>query len=144
MARTIALMFNRTLFSQYVVMIDIQKTYLRLDKLSKNLLRVLAFQHGGARYYQLTDQAQALGLRQGNGRALTQTLVREFMSKWTKQGLLRKDSEKIAPALLDLLVREGLAGEYSQQLLQFWQPLNRWVRRDVVLDFYVKSKTLIA
>ena len=114
MARTVALLFNRTLFSQYVVMIDIQKTYLRLDKFCKNLLRVLAFQHGGARYYQPTDQAKALGLRQGNGRALTQTLVRESMSKWTRQGLLRQDSEKIAPALLDLLVREGLAGEYSQ------------------------------
>lgn len=116
---------------------ELQTEYDRLDNDSKRLLHLLAFQHSDANYYDLTRQAGRFGLRQSNGRALTQTWVRESLKTWTKSGLLSQSPARPAPILMDILVREGVSGDDSQQLLSFAKPTDKWVRRNAVLDFYV-------
>jgi superfamily II DNA or RNA helicase len=116
---------------------EVQKKYDGLDKVSKRLLQLLAFQHGDARYHTLANQAKMFDLRQSNGRALTQTFVRESLAEWTKSGVLCRSSARLAPALMDRLIREGVAGDDAQRLLKLAQPEERWVRRDALLDFYI-------
>lgn len=116
---------------------QILKKYHRLDKLSKSLLQLLAFQHGEVRYSQLHEQAKMFGLKKSDGRSLTQAQVREALATWTKSGLLSQYPTKPVDALMDLLVREGITGDDSKRLLALAKPQDHWTRRSVVLDFYV-------
>ena len=115
----------------------LQNQYARLDKISKSLLQLLAFQHSTANHYSLSDQATKFGLRQSNGRALTQSFVRDSVKKWAAAGILTDVHGRPAPALMDTLVRDGVCGDDSNQLLAIANPTDRWVRRDTVLDFFV-------
>ncbi len=126
-----------TFRGQNASMNEVQKKYDRLDKSSKRLLLMLAFQHGEANYYQLANQAKQFDLRQSDGRALTQTFVRSALKKWTDSGLLRRSPTRPAPELMDTLVREGLSGADTQRLFSLAQREDRWVRRDALLDFYL-------
>ena len=107
----------------------LQNQYARLDKISKSLLQVLAFQHSTANHYSLSSQATNLGLRQSNGRALTQSFVRDSIKKWAAAGILTDLRGRPAPVLMDTLVRNGVSGDDSDQLLSLANPTDRWVRR---------------
>ena len=104
--------------------------YDRLDKISKSLLQLLAFQHSTANYYSLSNEATEFGLRQSNGRALTQSFVRDSMKNWAAVGILKDVCGRPAPALMDTIVRDGVSGDESDQLLALANPTDRWVRRD--------------
>lgn len=117
---------------------ELQKKYDQLDETSKRLLLVLALQHGEANYFLLANQATQFDLRQSNGRALTQTIVRDSLKNWTKIGLLRGNPSRPAPKLMDTLVREGLSGADAQRLLALARPDDSgWGRRDALLSFYL-------
>jgi len=120
-----------------VAMNELQKKYHRLDKSSKRLLQLLAFRHGETRFAQLHDEAKKFGLTNSDGRSLTQTQVREALGTWTKSGLLLQYPTRPVGALMDMLIREGVAGDDSKRLLALAKPTDRWIRRSAVLDFYV-------
>ena len=113
------------------------KQYHRLDDVGKKLLQVLAFQHSNTRYDALAEQAKVLDLRQSNGQTLPPTFVQETWRKWVNSGLLRGVPARPDSSLMDTLVREGIAGTDSERLLSSAKNTDSWVRRDVVLDFYV-------
>lgn len=116
---------------------ELHKKYARLGKFSKKLLQICAFEHGNVNYYELHNKANRFELRQSNGRALTQAVVRESMQEWTKYGLNSDYSSRPVPELMDLLIREGVSSSDSQRLLALANPTDHWVNRSSVLDFYV-------
>ncbi len=116
---------------------ELQKKYSRLDDVNKKLLQVCAFQHSSVFYDNLARQAESFGLRQNNGRALTQSFVRESIKNWTNSGLLSQSSGKVALDLMDSLIREGISDNDSHQLLSLAKTIDPWRRRDTVLDFYI-------
>jgi hypothetical protein len=116
---------------------ELHNKYKRLDKVSQSLLQLLAFLRGDSSYHELARQAGIFGLRQSNGRALTQASVRESLRAWTKSGLLSQSSARPAPELMDTLVRDGVAGDDSQRLLSLVKNNVRWARSNTVLDFYI-------
>lgn len=115
------------------------KKHEQLDKVSRSLLQIVAFQHDQVRYDQLAKQASSLGLRQSNGRALTQSFVKESLAKWTKSGLLTGRPPRPAGELLERLVRDGLDGDHGRELAAKAnaKPQHHWMPRDSKLDFYV-------
>ena len=115
----------------------LQHQYGRLDKISKSLLQVLAFQHSAANHYSLSNQANEFGLRQSNGRTLTQSFVKDSVKQWAASGILTGGRERPSPDLMDALVRDGVYGDDSNQLLSLAKNTEYWVRRDLVLDFFV-------
>ncbi|MDX1928589.1 MAG: DEAD/DEAH box helicase [Pirellulaceae bacterium] len=120
----------------------LQNKYDRLDKLGKSLLQVLAFQHETASYYRLADKARSFKLKRNDGRALTQTFVRELLDTWAKAGILTSKDGRPATVLMDRIVREGVFGEHSEQLLSLAsKPQLSWLQRLEVLDFYVEFYT---
>jgi hypothetical protein len=118
-------------------MSDLLQKYSRLDAIHKKLLQILAFEHGDSRYDNLHRRASSFGLKQSNGRELTQSMVRVASRSWVTSGLTSSSSNRPVPALMDCLIRDGLASDDATHLLALANPANSWVRRSEVLDFYL-------
>jgi len=116
---------------------ELQNRYLSLDTINQELLQIQAFQHAGAMYYELAVKAGGFGLKQSTGRALTQAFVKEAMSRWKISGLLTEVTLKPQPELLDTLIREGVSGKHSRQLLAQAKASAGSRHHDGVLDFYI-------
>ncbi len=116
---------------------DYQKKYKKLSLPSRKLLQVAAFQHQAVQHYQLANQVKPFGIQQSNGRPLTQSLTREFVSDWKTRGLLSQYASRPHPELMDMLIRDGLSGDHPQSLLQLARPSQTWGQRDAWVNFFV-------
>lgn len=115
--------------------------YRRLGRLEKTVLQILAFQHRRCEYPEIWRFGKALGLVRDDGRSLTQTSIRECLSKLHQVDLLSKPNNHPVAEIHDFLIREGLKSELSQSLLEACQKYERWGSRCESLEFYLAFYT---
>ncbi|TWU06149.1 DEAD/DEAH box helicase [Stieleria varia] len=115
----------------------LQKEYGRLDVTRKRVLQVMAFQHEASSLDAIHRHIKTFDLRQDNGRLFTQAFLRDSLQHFIRLRLLNTTRTHPHPDLMDLLIREGLSGNWARELVSLAKSASRWASRNPQLDFYL-------